>query len=146
MQYEKIVNGYLLSNDKDKLQQPVIHHYLSTESYWAQQIPSGLVAEMITGSECFGIYLDNKQVGFGRVITDNAIFGYLADIFILKEHRGKGLSKELLAFILAYGPFKNFRWFMLATKDAHGLYEKFGFTALPEPGRYMQLKKFDSYN
>lgn len=145
MTYEKNISGYVFSNDKQKLQAEVIHHYLSKESYWAQNIPRELVERSIAGSECFGVYHDNRQVGFARVITDHTSFGYLADVFILSEHRGKGLSRELMAFIMAYPPFKQFRRFMLATRDAHGLYKKFGFTPLSTPERFMELKPFEVY-
>jgi GNAT superfamily N-acetyltransferase len=143
--YEKMTGSYFLSNDKSKLQVAAIHDYLSRESYWAQNIPLRVVEGMIVGSECFGVYFEGVQVGFARVITDHAIFGYLADVFILKDHRGKGLSKALITYIMNHEPFKKLKWFMLATKDAHGLYKKFGFEGLAEPERYMQLRIFDNY-
>jgi GNAT superfamily N-acetyltransferase len=145
MIYEKTVDKYLFSSDKQKLQVNVIHNYLSKESYWAQNIPLKLVEETINGSVCFGIYFGDKQIGFARVITDMASFGYLADVFILSEHRGKGLSKELMKFIIDYEPFKKFRRFMLATRDAHELYKQFGFTPLSDPSRIMELKPFETY-
>ena len=146
MIYEKKVNGYLFSNDKSLLQTKVIHQYLSIESYWAQNIPMEIVLGTIEGSVCFGVYYKQQQIGFARVITDKVSFGYLADVFILKEHRGKGLSKELMAFIMNYEPFKKFRRFMLATRDAQELYKKFGFTSLSEPQRFMEIKPFESYS
>jgi GNAT superfamily N-acetyltransferase len=146
MQYEKNIGGYLFSNDKMKLQAEMIHQYLSKESYWAQDIPQATVIAAIEGSVCFGIYDNGIQFAFARVITDHATFGYLADVFILKEYRGKGLSKELIAFIMEYPPFKTFRRFMLATKDAHKLYERFGFTALSTPERFMEIKPFEKYS
>ena len=145
MSYEKTSNGYVFSNDKSKLQITVIHQYLSKESYWAQNIPLAIVEESIKGSVCFGVYFENEQVGYARVITDNATFGYLADVFILTAHRKKGLSKELMAFIMAYPPFKGLRRLMLATLDAHGLYKQFGFTPLATPDRIMEIKPFESY-
>jgi GNAT superfamily N-acetyltransferase len=143
--YEKTIKDYLFSNDKSKLQRDVIHRYLSEESYWAKNIPREIVDKSIEGSVCFGIYFNSNQVGYARVITDHTSFGYLADVFILEEHRAKGLSKHLMRFIMDYAPFKNFRRFMLATRDAHGLYEKFGFTPLAEPNRFMEIKPFESY-
>ncbi|PBQ32616.1 GNAT family N-acetyltransferase [Sphingobacteriaceae bacterium] len=145
MLYEKKSGAYLFSNDKKKLQIDVIHTYLSKESYWAQNISIELVEKTIAGSECFGIYQGYALIGFARVITDLASFGYLADVFVLEEHRGKGLSKELIAFIMNYEPVTKFRRFMLATKDAHGLYAQFGFTPLAEPGRFMEIKPFETY-
>lgn len=142
---ELIQDGYLFSTDRSKLQLDVIHHYLSKESYWAQNIPIELVKATVEGSVCFGIYHNNRQIGFARVITDHASFGYLADVFVLEVHRGKGLSKQLMSFIVNYEPFKKFRRFMLATRDAHTLYAQFGFTKLNEPERFMEKKPFESY-
>lgn len=144
MTSEKIIAGYLFSSDKSKLQVDVIHQFLSN-SYWALNIPRSLLEKTIQGSVCFGVYANEAQIGFARVITDHAGFGYLADVFILEEHRGKGLSKELIRFILAYEPFKNFRRFMLATRDAHDLYKQFGFTPLAQPERFMEFKPTESY-
>lgn len=145
MSYEKQIGEYLISSDKQRLQIDVIHNYLSTESYWAQNIPLTTVKAAIDGSICFGIYKGKNQIGFARVITDGVTFGYLADVFILDKHRGKGLSKELMMFIMDYPSFKNFRRFMLATKDAHTLYEKFGFKLLSTPERFMEIKPFEKY-
>lgn len=145
MNYEKTQGDYLFSTDKSKLQIEVIHHYLSKESYWAQNIPLELVEATIHGSVCFGLYFKQKQVGYARVITDGASFGYLADVFILEEFRGKGLSKELMAFIMNYEPVKKFRRFVLATKDAHTLYSQFGFKPLADPSRFMEIKSFETY-
>lgn len=145
MLYENNSGAYLFSNDKKKLQIDVIHAYLSNESYWAQNISLALVERTIAGSECFGIYRGTKQIGFARVITDLASFGYLADVFVLEEYRGKGLSKELMTFIMNYEPVTKLRRFMLATKDAQGLYAQFGFTPLAEPGRFMEIKPFEIY-
>ena len=145
MAYEKSIGDYLFSNDKAKLQVGVIHRYLSKESYWAQNIPLDIVEAAINGSVCFGVYHKNMQVVYARVITDNATFGYLADVFILEPYRGQGLSKELMAFIMAHEPFKKLRRFMLATRDAHALYKKSGFTPLSTPERFMEIKPFESY-
>jgi len=143
---EKTVGHFLFSNDKSKLQVDVIHNYLSKESYWAKNISMNLVEETIKGSVCFGVYFEEKQIGYARVITDMASFGYLADVFILEGYRGKGLSKELMAFIMNFEPLKKLRRFMLATKDAHGLYAQFGFEHLADPERFMEIKPFESYH
>ena len=142
---EKKTGDYLLSTDKAKLQINYIHNYLSVESYWAKNIPIEIVKKSIEGSLCFGVYLNEQQIGFARVITDNATFGYLADVFIDKDYRGKGLSKELMTFIMESDFVKVIRSFLLATLDAHGLYKQFGFKSLPEPGRYMSIKFFKEY-
>lgn len=145
MHYEKTENGFLFSTDKNRLQLDVIHSYLSKESYWSQNIPLNLVEKAIAGSDCFGVYSNTLQIGFARVITDGASFGYLADVFILKEYRGQGLSKLLMAFIMSNPAYKNHRRFMLATRDAHGLYKQFGFTPLSTPERFMEIKPFEAY-
>lgn len=145
MLYEKTVGTYLFSTEKSKLQIEEIHRYLSQESYWARNIPFELVKKTIAGSVCFGVFHQDKQVGFARVITDHATFGYLADVYILEDHRKQGLSKELMKFIMSYPDFEKLRRFMLATKDAHGLYKQFGFRSLTEPERFMELKPFESY-
>lgn len=144
--YEKSINNYLFSTDKNKLQLKVIHDYLSKESYWAQNMPLELIKESIAGSICFAIYFNNKQTAYARVITDNSTFAYLADVFVLEEHRGKGLSKELMRFILDHPSLKKLRRFMLATRDAHGLYKQFGFNALAKPETIMEIKFFESYD
>jgi len=145
MLYEKINGEYLFSTEKNKLQLGLIHFYLSKESYWAQNIPFNIVEKSIEGSLCFGIYKGNSQVGFARVITDFASFGYLADVFILEDHRGLGLSKILMSFIMEDESLKDLRRFMLATRDAHGLYEQFGFRSLSKPERFMEIKPFETY-
>jgi GNAT superfamily N-acetyltransferase len=146
MSYEKEIDGYLISADKSKLQLQVIHHFLNQESYWAKNVSAEVVNCAVQGSVCFGVYdKDGSQIGFARVITDLATFGYIGDVFILKEHRGKGLSKALMQFIMDYPPFKKFRRLMLATRDAHQLYEKFGFHALKSPDSFMEIKFFEKY-
>lgn len=145
-------NNFLISTDKEKLQPDVIHTYLSEESYWAKNISKQLVLKTIEGSYCFGMYdiTDNtiaggKQIGYARVVTDYATFGYLADVFILTSFRGMGLSKWLMQEIMNCPALQGFRRWMLATRDAHGLYEQFGFTPLPDPGRIMQYNPFTEY-
>lgn len=145
MSNEKLIGDYLFSTDKKKLQLEYIHQYLSEESYWSKNIPMNIVKASIDGSLCFAIYQSNKQIGFARVITDNATFAYLADVFIDKDYRGKGLSKELMKFIMESNFVKVIRSFLLATLDAHSLYEQFGFKPLPEPERLMGIKFFKEY-
>ncbi len=142
--------NYFISTDKSKLDIKVIQDYLSN-SYWARNRKLKTTKLTIKNSLCFGLYFMNspassfarraqgEQIGFGRVITDYATFAYLADVFILEEHRGKGLSKWLMEVILNYGEVQNLRRWFLATRDAHGLYEKFGFTNLREPEKIMEI-------
>ena len=145
MTSEKHIGVFLFSTDKTKLDVGYIHYFLSKESYWAKNIPIDIVNKSIEGSLCFGVYKNNKQVGFARVITDYATFGYLADVFIDKEYRGQGVSKELMKFIMEQDVIKKLRRFMLATLDAHGLYEKFGFQKLEGDKRLMGVKFFEEY-
>ena len=146
MQFEETIDGYLYSTDKDKLQFDVIFNYLSNESYWAQGISSDILKRVIQNSECFGIYHGNEQVGFARVVTDKATFGYLGDVFVLEPHRGKGLSKRLMEFILKHPELQGFRRWLLLTKDAQGLYSQFGFIKFHAPDRCMELWFPDVYS
>lgn len=140
------MNGeYTISTDKTKLDLAVIHQFLSQEAYWCLNIPLDIVQRSIENSVCFGVYQAEHQIGFARVITDFATFGYLADVFILPEHRGKGLSKQLMAFIMAYPPLQGLRRLMLVTQDAHGLYELFGFRPIENPENTMFIKAFTTY-
>ncbi len=128
------------------LDKTMIQHYLANESYWAEGIPMSLVEKRINHSLNFGVYtLDKKQVAYARVITDYTSFAYLCDVFVLTEHRKKGLSKMLMKAVLEYPDFKDIRKFLLATLDAHGLYTQFGFTELPHPERYLEKKGPNDY-
>ena len=138
-------DDYLISTDKAKLDIAFIHHFLSTESYWAKNIPIETVRKSIEGSLCFGLYSSGKQIGFARVITDGATFGYLADVFIDSSHRGKGLSKWLMKTLMSHPDLQGLRRISLATKDAHSLYEQFGFTPLNDADRFMQIKRENVY-
>lgn len=138
-------NDYSISSDKTKLDVTLIHRFLSQESYWAKNIPLDIVQRSIENSLCFGVYVGDEQVGFARIITDQATFAYLADVFILPEHRGKGLSKLLVKTILDQPNLPGLRRWMLATRDAHSLYEQFGFTSLDEPNLYMHRKRGQPY-
>jgi GNAT superfamily N-acetyltransferase len=138
---------YHISTDPSLLDTDVIHSYLSLESYWAMNIPRETVERSIKNSLCFGVYHQQKQIGFTRVITDKATFAYLADVFILQEHRGKGLSKWLMETIHAYPELQGLRRWMLGTKDAHGLYKQFGWIPLDEEAcrRFMQKHNKNAY-
>jgi GNAT superfamily N-acetyltransferase len=142
---------YLISTNPEWLDLDVIHTFLSEHSYWARGIPRDVVARSISHSVCFGVYavspsnLDRRQIGFARVTTDCATFAYLGDVFILPEHRGRGLSKRLMEAILAYPDLQGLRRWMLATADAHELYTKFGFGLLSHPERFMQRHDPDVY-
>jgi GNAT superfamily N-acetyltransferase len=138
-------NQYSISTNKRKLQLHVIHNFL-TNSYWAEGIPLEAVKKQIRNSLCFGVYYKEKQVGYARIITDYTSFAYLCDLFIVEEHRGRGLSKMLMEKILGHKELKRIKNWMLATADAHKLYEKFGFASLKEPERYMKRVLFAKWN
>jgi N-acetylglutamate synthase-like GNAT family acetyltransferase len=142
---EHCENGFLISTDNSKLDLAFVHAFL-TNSYWAKGIPMELVEQSIEHSLTFGIYnADGKQVGFARVITDHTTFAYLADVFIDEQLRGRGLSKMLMRFIFSFRQFKRLRRFMLATRDAHKLYEQFGFAQIKAPERFMELAQPNIY-
>jgi GNAT superfamily N-acetyltransferase len=130
-------NGYMVSTDKSKLDLNVIYRYLSVDSYWARNIPLAVVQTSIEHSLCFGMYHEAKQVGFARLITDQATFAYLADVFILPEQQGKGLGKWFMQVIHGIPELQHLRAWLLRTRDAHGLYMKFGY----EPVSQEQLKR-----
>jgi GNAT superfamily N-acetyltransferase len=128
---------YIISTDPTRLDLEVIHGFLST-SYWATGRSIETIRRSIAGSLPFGVYRHNRQIGFARVITDYATLAWIADVFILDEFRGRGLSKWLMEVIITHPELQGFRRWILATKDAHGLYEKFGFTQLRRPERWME--------
>ena len=131
-------SGYRVSTDADAMDVDAIHAYLST-AYWSMGIPKDVVARAIAGSLCFGVFTHDQQVGFARVITDRATFAYLCDVYVLDDHRGRGLASWLMETIVAHPDLQGLRRFVLATRDAHGLYEKFGFASLARPEAYMEI-------
>ena len=136
--------NYRISFDPEDQQLDVIHGYLS-RSYWAEGIPRATVAKSVTNSFCVGAYDGDAQVGFARLITDRATFAYLADVFVLPEVRGQGVSKALMAAIMAHPDTQKLRRFALATSDAHALYAQYGFTPLARPQTFMERYKPDAY-
>lgn len=128
---------YTISTEVARLDSAFIHEFLRA-SYWAQNIPPETVRRSIENSLCFGLYEAEKQIVFARVVTDYATFAYLCDVFVIEDNRGRGLSKWLMEMILAHPELQNLRRWLLATKDAHGLYSQFGFTALEAPEIFMQ--------
>lgn len=130
---------FLISTDKTRLDLGVIHGYLSACSYWARGVPAGVVRRSVENSLAFGVYDDGvRQAGFARVITDYATFAYLADVFILAEYQGRGLGTWLVETIIAHPDLQGLRRWLLATADAHGLYEKVGFAPIARPERCME--------
>lgn len=135
---------FTISDDPSRIDLDVVHGYLS-ESYWAPGIPRELVARSIANSLPFGIYRGSAQVGFARVITDRATFAYLADVFVLEAERGRGLGKWLMEIITAHPELQGLRRWMLATRDAHGLYRQHGFEAVANPEALMQILRINLY-
>ncbi|MGI8469527.1 MAG: GNAT family N-acetyltransferase [Pyrinomonadaceae bacterium] len=139
-------NGeFTISTDRNRLQIDAIYKFLAKESYWATARTREQTELAIKNSLPFGVYKGENQIGFARVVTDYATFAYLGDVFILKEFRGQGLSKWLMETIVNHPHLQNFRRWILATKDAHTLYEKFGFAALRFPERWMEKTAPDAY-
>jgi GNAT superfamily N-acetyltransferase len=131
------VEEFRISTNREELDVPLIHRFLSEESYWKKGVPLEIIRKSLAHSMCFGGYIGNTQIAFGRVITDYADFGYMRDVFVLKEHRGKGYGKSIVQEILSHPELHGVN-FMLGTEDAHSLYEQFGFTAVPNPERLMR--------
>ncbi len=129
---------YVISTDVSRLDIVLIHSFLANESYWALGRSVEVVQRSIDHSFCFGIYKGAEQVGFARVVTDFATFAWVADVFVVSEHRGSGLAKWLMEVILAHTKLQGFRRWVLATKDAQSLYAQFGFIPLHRPERWME--------
>jgi len=145
MPTEQLLTEYEVSTDTDRLDVDVIHRFLAEVSYWSRGIPRSIVERGIENSLCFGVYHRGAQVGFARIVTDKATFALLADVFILKAHRGKGLSKWLMRCIVEHQDLQGLRRFLLLTSDAHGLYRQFGFKELGNPSRFMEVLRQDMY-
>lgn len=137
---------FLISTDRGRLDLDVIYRFLTT-CYWAKGISREIVARSIGHSLCFGVYDGGgAQVGFARVVSDFATVAYLGDVFVLESHRGHGLSKWLMECIMRHPALQNLRRWILLTRDAHGLYSQYGFTALKTPERYMELHRPGVYD
>lgn len=132
-------NDFYISTDKSKLNINLIVDYLKNKSYWAKSRSKEKIAKSIANSLCFGLFdKENQQVGFARVVTDFAVFAWLLDVFILEEYRGKGLGKLLIQTIISHDDLQGITRWGLATKDAHEVYKKFGFTSLSNPEVMME--------
>lgn len=139
-----ILNQFKISDDKKLLQLETVHFWLKN-SYWATNIPFDLVQAGVNNSLCFGIYNQGEQVAFSRVISDYATFAYLADVVVDEKFRGLGLAKEMMKFILEHPQLQGLHRFMLATKDAHKLYEQFNFKVAESPENILEIKVKDIY-
>lgn len=133
--------GFLITDDRSRLDSELIHWYLSEESYWAKGISRDIVLRSLENSLCIGVYAPNgNQIGLARVITDSATFAWLCDVFILDPHRRRGLGKALIQAVLTHPQLQTIRRMGLGTLDAHRLYAQFGFTAISQPERHMEKR------
>lgn len=136
---------FIISTAKDLLDVDVIHRFLNEDSYWAKERSRKQTETAIGNSICFGVYDGERQIGFGRVVSDKATFAYVGDVFILDEYRGRGLSKWLMQVIVDHPDLQGLRRWVLATRDAHGLYEQFEFAPLRHPDRWMEKTAPNAY-
>jgi len=131
-------DGFVISTDRSRLNIEIIHSFLSTQAYWAIGRSLEVVQQAIENSLNFGVFDRSGQIGFARVVTDFATFAWLADVFIIDEYRGHGLGIWLIEVVTSHPQLQGFRRWILATRDAHELYRRFGFSELANPGRYME--------
>ena len=137
-------DGFTISTDPSRLDLDGVYHYLSN-AYWARGLPRDVFDRSVRHALCFGIYEGARQVGFARVVTDFATVAYVGDVFVLEPWRGRGLSRWLMEVMVAHPELQGFRRWILLTRDAHGLYRKFGFTPLSDPTRWMEKWAPDVY-
>ena len=136
---------YTVTDDQNDLEMDTIYRFLHEASYWAENIPRSIVEKSVANSLCFGLYHGKKQIGFARAISDYATFAYIADVFVVPGHQGKGLGKWLISCILTHPELQGLRRWMLATLDAHGLYEQSGFVGLRHPEWFLEIHNPDIY-
>jgi GNAT superfamily N-acetyltransferase len=134
---------YTVSTDPARLDVDLIHRFLSEESYWAKGRPREVTDRAIAGSYPFGVYAGDEQVAFARVVTDTITFAWLADVFVVPEHRGNGVGKLLVEAVLGDERFRGMKRWFLGTADAHDLYRRYGFEEPVNPGRFMAIESFD---
>jgi len=137
-------DDFTVVTDPLKLDVVAIHRYL-TRAYWSEGIPQHIVEKALANSLCFGLFQGTQQIGLARVVTDRATYAYLCDVYVLEEFRGKGLGVWLMECVTSHPDLQGLRRFSLATRDAHGLYEKFGFAALKKPQSLMEIVHHDIY-
>jgi GNAT superfamily N-acetyltransferase len=139
MAYPDLTNGsYSVTADRGRIDVDAVHAFL-TRCFWARGISKELVAKSIAHSLCFGVFDQQAQVAFARVVTDYSTYAYLCDVYVLEEYRGQGLGKWMMEFVMAYPELKGLRRFQLVTRDAHSLYTRFGFKAPDSPERQMEI-------
>lgn len=138
-------DDYCISTDRSKLDVDAIHNFLSTQSYWCQNIPFEKVKKSVDNSLNFGLYYKDQQIGFARIVSDFSTMAYLGDVYVIPEHRGKGLSKWMMQVIMSHPELQGLRRWMLLTADAHGLYKQFGWKEIANPDRYMEVHNKNVY-
>lgn len=138
------MTDYEITTDSSRFDIDAIHAFLS-RSYWSPGVPKAIVERAIAHSLCFGVLQGREQIGFARMITDRATFAYLADVYVLEAHRGRGLSRRLMAAVMSHPDLQGLRRMMLATRDAHGLYAAYGFEPLAAADRMMEIHRPDIY-
>lgn len=139
------MSAYEISTDPVRFDVTAIHAFL-TQSYWSPGVPRNTIERAIAHSLCFGAFWQGQQVGFARMVTDKATFAYLCDVYVLEEHRGRGLAQELMNHIVRHPDLQGLRRMMLATRDAHGLYAKYGFKPLAAPDLMMEVHRPNVYS
>ena len=139
------MSSITISTDKSKLDIDLIHAYLCDESYWAKGIPRDVVERSIEHSLCVGAYEGERQIGFARAVTDYAVFAYIADVFVIESHRGRGVSKMIMQAIMEHPSLQGLRRWSLVTSDAQALYAQFGFVPLANPEKYMEMVRKNPY-
>ena len=144
MSITETINGYTISDDRNKTDLEFVHREIAN-SYWAKKIPFETLKRGIENSICFNVFKNEKQIAFARVISDQATFAYLCDVIVTETERGNGIGKMLMKFILKHPDLQGLRRFTLGTKDAHGLYEGFGFKPLSFPDRHMEINRSGLY-
>lgn len=137
---------YVVSSDSKHVDRELVWRFLHDEAYWSLGVPREIVERAIDASICFSAFggepeTGAAQVGFARVVTDKATFAWLCDVFVLPDHRGKGVAKQLMDAVMSHPELQGLRNVMLATRDAHGLYARYGFTPLAEPARWMAIRR-----
>ena len=142
--FERSQDTFRITTDVAAMDLDAIHAYL-TRSYWSEGISKELVAKAMAGSLCFGLLDGRRQVGFARVITDRATYAYLCDVYVLEEYQGRGIGTWLMREVMTHSDLQGLRRFGLVTRDAHGLYEKLGFTALSSPAGHMEIARPGMY-
>jgi len=138
-------DGFIIDTDKRRLDVDAIQAFLENDSYWARERTFEQTEKAIENSICFGLYFGARQIGFARVVSDLATFAYLGDVYVIEEFRGKGLSKWLMETIVSHPDLQGLRRWILATRDAHGLYRQFGFDDLKFPERWMERPAPNAY-